>query len=480
MTDSPIILALTPDDWVVADPATVPAGTLEIDCKAYRADGTLIDRDRQTQAPWRRRVNPDAARYRFTAKSAAAVGGKPRGKVLGNGEWPPTPEVSPGFAEQGESNTSGPAEPDIRVDVPTYPAIPQAASVTVGASFVRTVADLRAAATKPGTHRVDASLGGDHALAPGRYDFGAVQLKPDAPVTLRSADPSDPAVIAYAGPKGEGAIQPERGANGSRFVGLAFALAPRTLAFRLHAGRAEHDLIGCVVRSGGGLLASTGASGVRATECRAEARVDDNFVYASDGSGVTLTRCRVPFGSRFEQPYRFMGVSGLLLDDCEAWADRKCPLRIHHGDDCWVRGGRYVAVDTPDALTIGPMGGGDGGIKLPPGPDRDAKMAYRLTRFRVTAASDGRPAEFVGGLSVAPGLVKGLIEDATFDVRRNRLLAMTTQYGDRPAPSLTLRRVAVLDVDTPRIWYGDVRPFVTVEPTCTLNGRRLGPDGMLR
>ncbi len=265
------------------------------------------------------------------------------------------------------------------------------------------------------------------------------------------------------------------------------------------------DVLNVGVKGGGGILMTRGSTGVvRVLDCAQLETCSGYCGYVGpevhedkDAAGNTIVytekytekveiyRFDGRKGSAWDALWRFVGfnsvyISGKLINGRCLWADTEeqsatLPggrpavtndvIRVHHG-------GTFLAEDQnfKGYVFIGPLTGGDGGIKT-----NGAKRAfYEAAR---THSVTYRRCDFDAyTFAIAPGVDQMLLEDVNITVRGNAIFLTDFPYMTRPASMVVLRRCHMSSTTTKTpILFSNAAGAVNmrVDVGCTLQGKKL-------
>ncbi len=144
---------------------------------------------------------------------------------------------------------------------------------------------------------------------------------------------------------------------------------------------------------------------------------------------LTLTDCKADFGPTDESMVRvhntqLFQTNGGTFNNT---GGKKAVLRIHDGIKATVNGGTWIG----DA-DFGPLGENEGGINMPPGPERDFHDAQRLQFLGIYNASFN--SQFI---KINPGIVYGEVKSTSFAATKGGALFSTPfPYMNRPASAV--------------------------------------------
>ncbi len=242
-------------------------------------------------------------------------------------------------------------------------------------------------------------------------------------------------IINYSGPMGSAALTVALGTMGS-VSDIDFQLGKNNYAISSHGAFAG---VNGDIR-GGGAANITGADGDCVFTNWHLRTIFGKFGWYIGGvtvknsptefkqrgsKSLTLNQCGADHGSLYESMIRIHNTERVVING-GTWNNSdgtKAALRAHDGGEVIINGGTFIR-----DVDFGPLGEQDGGINLPPGPERDFHNAQRLMHLYIKGATFN--AQFI---KINPGIVYGEVLESGFSASKGgALFATPFPYLDRP------------------------------------------------
>lgn len=279
------------------------------------------------------------------------------------------------------------------------------------------------------------------------YLLGDTSIKFNKPVTIIATDPGTHPLIVYTG-KTDGMAPFIIPLNIEVAVNdLAFITPQKTYAFAVEGGLSGSDVH---IRGEGGGVMAKGSSGlIQQRKWVYEGRrvnAYDSYIgpktlknngvefIQRPGAGIVCTGVIALGGNQNTHSFRAMNVERVEFIDCRISNDTRegAVFRAHN-----VRSVKIAGSLLNGDCYFAPMAEGDGGMNLPPGPERDF---YNKARLNKLVAEN---TQFVtGDFKITPGLLDGSFTDCTIIDTKGGSVVDTPSfpYMDRPRSSVVFTR----------------------------------------